>query len=163
MFRSLTVFIIFFVVALSATCWAQEDDQSVASCTLDDGKQVSIRYNPVTAKNEKLTNGKPWSPGGTPMTLFTEMQLSFANSTIPPGAYTVYPIPGKQWSLAVNKNVTPHSAYDEKQDIARSTIETDQVTEPSEALEVAFAHSGDKCTLRIYFGKAATFAPFTAK
>jgi hypothetical protein len=28
---------------------------------------------------------------------------------------------------------------------------------------VAFAHVGTKCTLRIYFGKAASFADFTAK
>jgi hypothetical protein len=42
-------------------------------------------------------------------------------------------------------------------------METDQVSQPSDALEVAFAHTGDKCTLRIYFGKTASFAPFTAK
>jgi hypothetical protein len=98
------------------------------------------------------------------MTLFTEAPLSFANSAIPIGAYSVYPIPGKdKWSLAVNKNVTPGSPYDEKQDIARATVETDPVSQPSEALEVAFAHVGPRCTLRIYFGKTATFADFTAK
>jgi hypothetical protein len=149
--------------AVAVQCAAQESDQSTASCNLDDGRQVYIRYNPVTTK-EKAPNGKPWSPGGAPMTLFTEVSLSFAGTTIPAGAYTVYPIPGKdKWTLAVNKNVTPHSTYDEKEDVARSAIETDQVSQPSDALEVAFAHVGDKCTLRIYFGKAACFAPFTAK
>ena len=98
------------------------------------------------------------------MTLFTEAPLTFGGSNIPIGAYTVYPIPGKdKWTLVVNKNVTPDSAYDEHQDIARAAIETDQVSQPSDALEVAFAHVGDKCTLRIYFGKTASFAPFTAK
>jgi hypothetical protein len=49
------------------------------------------------------------------MTLFTEAQLNFAGATIPVGAYTVYPIPAKdKWTLVVNKNVTPGSAYDEK-------------------------------------------------
>jgi hypothetical protein len=42
-------------------------------------------------------------------------------------------------------------------------METDQASQPSDSLEVAFAHVGEKCTLRIYFGKAATFVPFTAK
>jgi Protein of unknown function (DUF2911) len=163
MFRARNVFRIFLLIALAVPCWAQQDDQSVASCNLDDGKQVAIRYNPVTTKSEKVPNGKPWTPGGSPMTLFTDTQLTFGGATIPPGAYTVYPIPGKEWTLAVNKNVAPHSAYDERQDIARSSIETDQVTEPSDSLEVAFAHVGDKCTLRIYFGKSACFAPFTAK
>ncbi len=164
MFRACIVVNIFFLAALTATGWAQEADQSTASCNLDDGRQVYIRYNPVTTKAERAPNGKPWAPGGAPMTLFTEAPLTFAGASIPAGAYTVYPIPGKdKWTLVVNKNVAPHSAYDEKQDIARAAIETDQVSQPSDSLEVAFAHVGDKCTLRIYFGKAASFAPFTAK
>ena len=98
------------------------------------------------------------------MTLFTEAQLIFGGSTIPVGAYTVYPIPAKdKWTLVVNKNVTPGAAYDEKQDIARAAIETDQVSQPAESLEVAFAHVGEKCTLRIYIGKSASFASFTAR
>lgn len=159
----------YFVVAalflLAAACAAQQSEpSSTASCYLDDGRQVYIRYNPVSAKNDKLPNGKPWSPGGAPMTLFTKAQLSFGGSTIPVGAYTVYPIPGRdKWTLAVNKNVTAGASYDEKQDIARSPMETDQVSENATELEVAFAHVGDKCTLRIYYGKSASFAPFTAR
>jgi hypothetical protein len=159
----------YFVVAalflLAAACAAQQSEpSSTASCYLDDGRQVYIRYNPVSAKNDKLPNGKPWSPGGAPMTLFTEAQLSFGGSTIPVGAYTVYPIPGRdKWTLAVNNNVTAGASYDEKQDIARSPMETDQVSENATELEVAFAHVGDKCTLRIYYGKSASFAPFTAR
>jgi hypothetical protein len=66
----------------------------------------------------------------------------------------VYPIPAKEhWTLVVNKNVTPGAAYDEKQDIARAQMETAQVEQPSEGLEVAFAHVGARCTLRIYMGK----------
>jgi hypothetical protein len=42
-------------------------------------------------------------------------------------------------------------------------METAQVDEPSQALEVAFAHVGMRCTLRIYMGKTASFADFTAK
>jgi len=165
MFRVRFVMSVFILAMFAATCMAQQSEpSSTASCNLDDGRQVYIRYNPVTTKTDKAANGKPWTPGGAPMTLFTEAQLSFGGATIPIGAYTVYPIPGKdRWTLVVNKNVAPHSAYDEKQDIARAAVETDQISQPSDSLEVAFAHTGDKCTLRIYFGKAACFAPFTAK
>ena len=98
------------------------------------------------------------------MTLFTEAQLQLGSSMIPIGAYSVYPIPAKDhWTLVVNKNVTPGAAYDEKQDIARAPMETAQVDQASEALEVAFAHVGARCTLRIYMGKSASFADFTAK
>lgn len=123
-----------------------------------------LRYNAVPTNKEKISNGKPMTPGGTPMTLFTEAQLTLGSSTIPIGAYTVYPIPARDhWTLAVNKNVTPGAAYDEKQDIARAPMETAQVAQPSDALEVAFAHVGARCTLRVYIGKTASFADFTAK
>ena len=136
---------------------------STTSCNLDDGRQVYVRYNAVSNK-EKPVNGKPWSPGGTPMTLFTEAQLQLGSSMIPLGAYSLYPIPAKDhWTLVVNKNVTPGAAYDEKQDIARAPMETVQVEQASDALEVAFAHVGARCTLRIYTGKTASFADFTAK
>jgi len=164
MFRARFVAVILFLPALTAACSAQQSDSATASCNLDDGRQILIRYNAIAGKSEKPSNGKPWSPGGTPMTLFTEAQLSFGGATIPVGAYTVYPIPAKdKWTLVVNKNVTPGSAYDEKQDLARSPMETDQIEQPAGALEVAFAHVGEKCTLRIYFGKSASFVPFVAK
>jgi hypothetical protein len=136
---------------------------ATTTCNLDDGRQVYVRYNPVTTKGEKVPNGKPWTPGGAPMTLFTEAQLSLGSSVIPLGAYTVYPIPGRSWTIAVNKNVTPGAAYDNKQDIARAPMETAQVDQASTELEVAFAHVGARCTLRIYIGKTASFVDFTSK
>ena len=164
MFRARFVVAIPIFLTLAAACSAQSANSATAACNLEDGRQVRINYTPVSAKNDKVSNGKPWSPGGAPMTLFTEAPLTFAGSAIPIGAYSVYPIPGKdKWSLAVNKNVTAGSAYDEKQDIARGPIETDQVPQAADTLEVAFAHYGSRCTLRIYFGKVATFADFTAK
>ena len=139
-------------------------NQSTTTCNLEDGRQVYIRYTPVSAKQERISNGKPWAPGGTPMTLFTEAQLSLGSSTIPIGAYTVFPIPARgNWSIVVNKNVTPGAAYDEKQDVARSQMETAQVESASEQLEVAFAHVGNRCSLRIYIGKTASFVDFNAK
>lgn len=151
---------------LCSPCLAQSGNQpsSTTSCNLDDGRQVYVRYNPVATNKEKISNGKPMTPGGMPMTLFTEAQLTLGSSVIPIGAYTVYPIPARDhWTLAVNKNVTAGAAYDEKQDIARAAMETAQVAQPSDALEVAFAHVGARCTLRIYIGKTASFADFTAK
>jgi hypothetical protein len=160
MFRARLLFAVAVLLTSAAACCAQS---STATCSLEDDRQVYIRYNPVSSK-EKPPNGKPWAPGGTPMTLFTEAPLTLGGSPIPIGAYTVYPIPAKdKWSLVVNKNVTPGSPYDEKQDVARTAMETDQVEQPADTLEVAFAHFGSKCTLRIYFGKAASFADFTAK
>lgn len=155
------------VIALLLSPFVAAQDgagSSTTTCNLDDGRQVYVRYNRVPSNKEKVANGKPWSPGGTPMTLFTEAQLNLGSSMIPIGAYTLYPIPAKDhWTLTVNRNVTPGATYDEKQDLARTAMETAQVSQASEALEVAFAHVGPRCTLRIYFGKSASFADFTAK
>jgi hypothetical protein len=156
-------FVIPVILLLAAACSAQSEPTSTASCNLDDGRQVYIRYNPVTTKAEKAANGRPFIPGGAPMTLFTEAELTLGGSTIPIGAYTVYPIPGREWSVVVNKNVTPGASYDEKQNVAHSSMETDSVPQSSDTLEVAFAHVGQRCTLRIYFGKIAAFADFNAK
>jgi hypothetical protein len=137
---------------------------STTTCNLDDGRQVYVRYNPIAANKEKLPNGKPWAPGGVPMTLFSEAQLSLGSSLIPIGAYSIYPVPARgNWTLVVNKNVTPGAAYDEKQDIARAPMETAQVEQSTSTLEVAFAHVGARCTLRVYIGKTASFADFNAK
>ncbi|MGA2645204.1 MAG: DUF2911 domain-containing protein [Candidatus Sulfotelmatobacter sp.] len=162
MLRSHFVLAIFLLLA--AAGFAQQQSESTATCNLDDGRQVYIRYNPISSKNDRLPNGKPWAPGGAPMTLFTEAQLSLGGVFIPVGAYTVYPIPARgKWTLAVNKNVTRGASYDEKQDVARSLMETDEVSQSGNSLEVAFMHVGEKCTLQIYFGKSAAFAEFTAK
>jgi long-subunit fatty acid transport protein len=148
----------------SATASAGAQASSATTCSLNDGKEISVRYNAVPASKEKIANGKPFTPGGAPMTLFTETRLAFGNSVIPIGAYTLYPIPGRDhWTLAVNKNVTAGSSYDEKQDLARAAMETAQVSEPGNILDLAFAHVGSRCTLRIYFGKTASFADFTEK
>lgn len=166
MFRSLFVVPIFLLLSsfCAPFCVAQQQPSSTTSCNLDDGRQVYVRYNAVSGKSDKVPNGKPWTPGGTPMTLFTEAPLSFGGAAIPLGAYTVYPIPERnKWTLVVNKNVAPGAAYDEKQDVARAPMETDQVPQAADTLEVAFAHYGSKCTLRIYFGKTASFADFIAK
>jgi len=155
------------LLSLLLTPWlaAQSNSQtSTTTCNLDDGRQLYVRYVAVPSNKERISNGKPWAPGGTPMTLFTEAQLALGSSMIPIGAYTLYPIPARgNWTLVVNKNVTAGAAYDERQDIARAPMETAQVDQPSESLEVAFAHVGTRCTLRIYMGKSASFADFVAK
>ena len=87
MFHARSVVVTLFLLA--AACSAQSADSSTATCTLEDGRQVYIRYNAVTTKTDKPANGKPWAPGGAPMTLFTEAQLSFGGATIPVGAFTV--------------------------------------------------------------------------
>jgi len=66
------------------------------------------------------------------MTLFTKLHSASAGTTIPVGAYTVYPIPAKdKWTLAVNKNVTAGAGLRRKAGHRPRPMETDQIGQPS--------------------------------
>jgi len=99
------------------------------------------------------------------MTLFAAVPLELGNSTIPTGAYSVYAIPNKkEWTLIVNKNVTAGAAYDDKQDVARSSMELGEVDTPPRQLQVSFAHTAPKtCSIRLYYGKTGAFTDFKEK
>jgi len=147
---------------------AGDSDQNSATafCDFDDGQEVSIRYNSSIANaKDEPRNGKVWSPGGSPMTLFTAVPLMLDNSIIPTGAYSVYVIPNrKEWTLIVNKNVTAGAPYDERQDVARSPMELGEVETPPKQVQVSFSHSGPKvCSIRLYYGKTGAFTDFKEK
>lgn len=148
--------------------FAQQPDAdahaATAFCDFDDNQEISVRYNNEATKDEPH-NGKVWLPGGKPLTLFAGAQVSFNNTPIPVGAYSVYIIPNKKdWTLIVNKNVTPGAAYDQAQDVARGPMELGEVDSPAGQLQVSFAHVGPKqCSIRLYYGKIGAFAEFVEK
>jgi hypothetical protein len=157
-----------FMVSESRLARPTDADANSASavCDFDDGQEISVRYKDtvVSAKDEPH-NGKVWLPGGSPMTLFTNVGLMLNQQNISPGAYSVYVIPNrKEWTLIVNRNVNPGAAYDEKQDVARSPMELGEIESPPKQLQVSFAHTGPKqCSIRLYYDKTGAFTEFTEK
>jgi hypothetical protein len=109
--------------------------------------------------------GRLWTPGGQPMWLFTQAALSVETSEIPIGAYSMYINPDKQdWILIVNKNVSAHGSYNEREDIARVRMSLGQLSEPQKEVEVFFGHVAPKqCNMRIYYGKSGAWAEFKEK
>jgi len=151
-----------------ATAIAQQDNgnSATASCDFDDGQEITLKYNGSTlSSKDEPRNGKVWLPGGSAMTLFTQVPLTLNGKQIPVGAYSVYAIPGKkEWILIVNKNVTDPAKYDEQQDIARATMDLGEVNSPPRQLQASFAHSGAKvCGIRLYYEKTGAFAEFNEK
>ncbi len=142
---------------LSAYPIAAQQNSQTADCTFEDGKQISLQYNPE--KGEEPRNGKLWEPGGSAMVLFASAALNLGGRTIEPGAYTVYTIPDKkQWTLIVNKNVTAGGKYDASQDLAHAPMDTGEIDHPVKELQVSFAHMAPKlCSLRMYIGKIGAF------
>jgi hypothetical protein len=160
----LAMFVLFVLgmVYSSAAQQASAKD-STATCSFEDGKQLTVRYdNDTTSSKNGPPEGRVWAPGGTPMFLFTQSPLSIGNSQIPVGAYSMYVIPRKEnWTLILNKNVTGGGKYDEHQDLSRVEMQIGQLSEPNKQFSLAFGHVSPKqCNMRIYFGKIGTWAEF---
>ena len=164
--RALAVILVLFSsigILANSTLAQDSSQQSSTACAFDDGKEISIRYNPAY-KGYEMPRGKVW-PEGPSMFLFSATDLTIGGSTIPAGAYSVFVIPGKdKWTLIVNKNVTAGSKYDEKDDLARGAMETGEVSQPTKAIQVTLAHmAAKKCTMNFYFGKVGAFGDFLEK
>lgn len=167
---SICVVILFVCCLLAIGAVAQQGDSGPESasayCTLSDGNEISIQYqNSADIAKEEPHPGKIWLPGGTPITLFTQVPLTIANAVIPVGAYSLYVLPTKKdWTLIVNRNVTAGSSYDEKRDLVRARMEMGQISAPTKQLQISFAHMAPKlCGLRLYAGKIGAFVDFQEK
>src|SRR5882757_175568 len=93
-FITVHILIVLFAGALAFAQDASAPQNSMASCTYQDGNSLSVRYSDANpGKKRDLQNGKVWSPGDVPMLLFTETPVKVANVDIGVGAYSMYVIP----------------------------------------------------------------------
>jgi hypothetical protein len=164
--RSLASCAVLLNLILASAAFADKPlpEPTTVSCTFEDEKQISVRYIPVPTDKEP-PRGQPWAPGGTPMILFTQTEVTLANTTIPIGAFSMYVIPGKDsWTLVINRNVTAGAKYDQQQDLVRAPMEMGQLSQPEKQLGVYFGRIGPKqCNLRIYHGKTGLWAELKEK
>jgi hypothetical protein len=159
-----------FVVLLGAVVsmsWAQrpstDANAQTATCNFQDGKQISVRYtNDASGDKEEVPAGKVWTPGGQPMLLFTQAELSADKSEIPIGAYSMYIVRYRDnWTLVVNKNVNAGGKYDKHQDLLRMGMQIGELSEAQKQFTLAFGHIEPRqCNLRIYYGKSGMWAEF---
>jgi Protein of unknown function (DUF2911) len=146
---------------------AQNDLKTIptASCSFQDGKQITVRYSNETTTGRDLPSGKVWTPGGQPMLLFTQSSLIADNTDIPVGAYSMYIMREKNdWTLIVNKNVSTGNKYDKHLDVVRMGMLMGQLSEPQKEFTLFFGHTDPRqCNLRIYYGNSGTWAEFKEK
>jgi hypothetical protein len=147
---------VLFVIASAATAFGQAQTY----CDFADGNQVTIQYNPTV--KEEPHNGRVWSPG---ITLYVQTPLILGGNEIPLGAYTIYLTPDrKNWTIIVNKNVTPGAPYNSAQDVAHAPMEVGEIPQPTKQLQLSFAHMAPKqCSLRVYYRKIGAFVDFMEK
>jgi hypothetical protein len=154
-----------FVALSGGILWAQDDPlAATATCNFDAEKQLVVQYQRITLNLKKplagqVPFGKVWSPGGKPMTLFTNTPLEIESKLLPIGAYTMFVIPtSKQWTLIVSKSTDMSGAYDEDQDLLRVPLESGELLSPEPDFAVSFAHvSPEQCNIRIDLDKTGHF------
>jgi|ERR1700674_701652 len=168
--RVLAVCIILIGQSVLAVAAAEQpgpaDPTATATCDFQDGMEITAQFNgSVMSDRDQPRNGKVWLPGGSPITLFTQVPLVLNHVEIPVGAYSMYVIPNKkEWTLVVSKNVTSPKTYDEKQDLVRAPMELGGVNSPPKKLELSFAHVAPKqCSIRLYYETTGAFVDFNEK
>jgi hypothetical protein len=149
-------------MSLVATCTLNAQNAASAVCNFDDGRQITVRYQPSPGADRKLQNGEVWSPGKAPTLFFTSAVLKVGNSEIPVGAYSMYVIPAKDhWTLVLNKGVSENSRYDQKQDLLRTAMDIGTLPEPVKNVAISFGHVAPKeCNMRVYYGKTGAWTEF---
>lgn len=161
------IFAILYAFALLLGASAQESKNTeTISCTFDDGKEMSVRFNPAEyKKGYEIPNGKAWAPGDTAMLLFTPTDISVNNTTLPTGAYTMYIQRAKNdWTLIVSRNIKEGAPYDPAQDIAKVPMGTGKTSSPKNTFSAHLGHIAPKvCSIQINFGDTGAFADFTQK
>lgn len=164
------IFVYFALLGASLIPVLAQDANSTANsattlCTFEDGQQLSVQYSNSALHAEEPRNGKPWRPADAPMILFTQTALRVNKVEIAPGAYSIWLVPDKKnWTLVINKNVKPGSAYDQTQDLVREPMEIGQLPEVSKVADLGFAHMAPKqCNLRIYYGRIGAWGEIDEK
>ncbi len=149
--RTTRVRSVLFLLTLSLSLAPAIAAQNQASCAFEDGKGLRVQY---TASADEPRNGKVWTPGGKPMSVFTDTDLNIGGNTLPIGAFGLFLIPGdKSWTLIVSKGVRGAAEYDYTQDLARTTLEVGDLGHSTGNTKLVLARKGPKqCNLRIYAG-----------
>ncbi len=169
--RVTSSFLMLITVLFACGVRAQDDANAMnATCNFDQDHQLAVQYERVSVNLKKslavqVPFGKPWAPGGKPMTLFTNTPVEIGGRMLPMGAYTMFVIPSpKQWTLIVSKSTDMSGKYNEEDDLVRVPMDSGELPNPESDLSAAFGHiAADQCSFRIDLDKYGHFAVFHEK
>jgi hypothetical protein len=142
-----------------------------------DGNRVTLTYGRPYSKDPKKGDirkiwgglvpfGKAWRLGADEATLLlTQKPIVFGETTIPPGAYTLYMIPEEGGGkLAFNKEVGQWGVpVDEKHDLARVDLKKDALEPAVDQLGMAVEKGASGGVIKIMWEGAQYSVPFTVK
>ena len=112
--------------------------------------------------------GKVWRTGSDEATLLvTQKPLTFGETTIPAGAYSLFTLPTEDGGakLIVSKQLGEWGAYtyDEKQDLARIDLKKETLPAPVDEFTMAVDKDGTGGVLKMMWESTGYSVPFTVK
>jgi hypothetical protein len=136
-----------------------------------DGARITVQYGRPYMKGRTIFGGlvpygQVWRTGADEATILTtDATLAFGTVTVPPGAYSLFTIPGaSEWTLALNRQTGQWGTrYDAGQDLGRVTMKTQPVGEALEQFEIRIADTAAGGELHFQWEKTRAVAPFTVK
>lgn len=148
-----------------------ESSTATAACNFDKTKQVAIEYQrfAINVKKKLLGDqvpyGKVWTPGGKPMTMFTNTPLTIGGKEIPIAAYTMFVIPEeKSWTLVISKSTDTSGKYDEHDDLVRIPMQVGKLPTRESQFSVYLAHiAGTQCNMRLDLDKTRAWITIEEK
>jgi hypothetical protein len=176
-----SLFLLATIIATTLPLMAQQKRVSpheTVSAVID-GNRVTVVYGRPYTKDAKtgeardiwgglVPYGKVWRTGADEATLLiTQKPVSFGDTTIPAGAYTLYMLPQDDGTakLIVNKQLGQWGTqYDEKQDLARIDLKKDLTDKTADQLTVAVAKNpAGGGVLKIIWANTQFSATFTVQ
>jgi hypothetical protein len=137
---------------------ARPSPAAKATCTLADGKTITVGYSSPRAKGRKIYGGlvpygEVWRTGANEATTFvTTVDVMVGGTHVPAGSYTVFTIPNKdKWTLVISKK-TGEWGTDypgPSNDLARIEMKASALPAAVENFTIAFDKSSGGCTLRM--------------
>ena len=129
-----------------------------ASCSLPDGKTITVDYSSPRAKGRKVFGGlvpfgEVWRAGANEATTFvTTSDVMVGGSHVPAGSYTLFTIPNKdKWTLIVSKKTgewgIPYPG--QADDLVRVDMKVSATSSPVENFTIAFDKAASGCALRM--------------
>lgn len=144
---------------------AAQDDKSKrpsppakATCTLPDGKTITVDYSSPRAKGRKIYGGlvpygEVWRAGANEATTFvTDSDVKVGGKDVPAGSYTIFVIPNAdKWTLIISKKTgewgIPYPGTDSE--LVRVDMKASKLPAPVENFTIAFDKNGPVCTMRM--------------
>lgn len=143
-----------------------------ASVSQDIGSTtVSITYGRPGLKGRSLESlapaGKWWRTGANESTVITfSDDVMFGGKEVKAGTYSLYTIPGENWTFILNSKLSWGTQYDKSQDVIRvpAAVTTGNAASSFERFTIYFDTLSDtKAHLNLQWGKTMTAIPITTK